>query len=111
MNLHIQSWNENDFSDDYLYIVQLILDNGTPNEQILIVSSIWRLIVQNYKGRSVIKNSKIYVKLRKQYEKLRLNTKNLAINAAYKDIDDNQSMEVVDDLCSALEHVVNILSS
>lgn len=102
-------------TDDYLYIVQLILDNGTINEQLLVVSSIWKLIAQHFKGRHVIKNSKINIKLRKLHEKLlRGSQKNIAINnfnneCGSSDID--KDVETLNDLKVALSYVLNILST
>lgn len=106
-----KKWRKNFLSDDYLYIVQSILDNGTANEQLLIVSSIWKLIVQNYKGRHVIKNSRIYVKLRKLYEKLQMNANKISGTNENEDDDNERAMETLIDLNSALEHVLQILST
>lgn len=93
-------------SDDFLCIVYNVLDDGKPFEQLLIVTSIWKLIAQNFKGKNAIKNSKIYEKL-------------LKLNNAIKKMDSNQmcgnendkklQMEVIDDLKSALDSVMTIL--
>lgn len=50
-------------SNDYIFVVKMILDNGSNQEKMLIVTSIWKIIVNNCKAKNEIKNSQIGKKL------------------------------------------------
>lgn len=51
-----------------------IIDDGTPAEQQTIVTSLWKLIANNYKSKHAIKNSSMPKKLSSLAHKLRNNT-------------------------------------
>lgn len=46
-------------SDDYMYALKSVLDGSDPAEQLIVVSSIWKVIANNHKGRNAIKSSPI----------------------------------------------------
>ncbi|XP_065076156.1 protein rotatin homolog [Ochlerotatus camptorhynchus] len=46
-------------SQDYMYALKSVLDETDPAEQLLVVSSIWKIIANNNKGKSAIKSSPI----------------------------------------------------
>lgn len=50
-------------SKDYIFVVKMVLDNGNNQEKLLIVTSIWKIIVNNFKAKNEIKNSQILKKL------------------------------------------------
>lgn len=99
-------------SDDFLFIVYNVLESGRLFEQLLIVTSIWKLIAQNFKGKNVIKNSKLYDKLLKlsdRIAKLDANSIHGAENPNEKEI--KLQNEIIDELRSALSCVIKILQT
>lgn len=44
-------------SQDYMYSLRDVLDGTDPAEQLLVVSSIWKIIANNFKGKAAIKSS------------------------------------------------------
>lgn len=81
--------------------MKLALDTSSTAVQLLAVTSIWKLMSQNYKGRHVIKNCAIYQKIIKLNEKLKRN--------AAKSQSDDDDEENREDLLTALEYVTKIL--
>lgn len=91
-------------SDDFLYTMKLALDTPSMAVQLLAVTSIWKLISQNYKGRHIFKNSIIYQKINKLYEKLK---RAACIQQPITNEEDEENQQ---DLITALECVIKILS-
>lgn len=91
-------------SDDFLYTIKLALDTASMAVQLLAVTSIWKLISQNYKGRHIFKNSIIYQKINKLYEKLKRTA------CHQQPITNEEDEEIQQDLMTALECVIKILS-
>lgn len=46
-------------SQDYMYALKDVLDGTDSAEQLLVVSSIWKMIANNFKGKAAIKSSPI----------------------------------------------------
>lgn len=46
-------------SQDYMYALKSTLDGTDPAEQLLVVSSIWKIVANNNKGKSAVKSSPI----------------------------------------------------
>lgn len=86
-------------SDDFLYVIYSTLESGTLLEKLLVVTSIWKLIAQNFKAKNVIKNSKIFNKLRKLHDE----HENYQI--------DEENEETYEELAIAIKYVMNILRS
>lgn len=101
-------------SDDFMHVIHTVLNNGTPYEQLIIVTSIWKLIAQNFKGKNTIKNSKIFNLLRKLYDELgtATPTRNSAANAAADGKEAEQLVaEILDELRIAVNHTMSILNA
>lgn len=99
-------------SDDFMHVIYTVLNKGTPYEQLIIVTSIWKLIAQNFKGKNTIKNSKIFNLLRKLYEELEMATPTRTNKAADGDADAEQLVaEILDELRIALNHTMSILNA
>lgn len=86
-----------------MYAMQLGLDTVSVHVQLLVVTSIWKLINMNSKGRHVIKNSILFHKL----NKLHLKLKRASVTAGPNDEDD----ENLHDLVTAMEYVMKILTT
>lgn len=106
-------------SDDFIHVVYTVLDKGTPYEQLIIVTSIWKLIAQNFKGKNTIKNSKIFSRLRKLHSELESTTStrtNIATignnnNAANGEESEQLVEEILDELRIAVNHAMSILQA
>lgn len=92
------------FSDDFLYTMKLALDSQSAPIQLLAITSIWKLISHNSKGRHVIKHSILYNKLLKLNESIKYST----IRANVEMDDDAENQE---DLRIVLDCVTKILST
>ncbi|XP_062560483.1 protein rotatin homolog [Armigeres subalbatus] len=46
-------------SQDYMYALKSVLDGSDATEQLLVVSSIWKIVANNFKGKAAIKSSPI----------------------------------------------------
>lgn len=109
-------------SDDFIHVVYTVLEKGTPNEQLIVVTSIWKLIAQNSKGKNTIKNSKIYHRLRTLQDELGTTASTMAkmsarnngamSNKNHTNDDEDGSQpaeEILDDLRNAVGHTLGIL--
>lgn len=98
-------------SDDFLRIVYSILDkNELGDEQLLITVSIWKLIANHAKSKSIIKNSPIFKKLRLLKENLERHTSSTKLKG--KSINMAHSInETIEDLEVVLKCVLDILQT
>lgn len=83
--------------------MEMALDAKAIAIQLLAVTTIWKLISQNYKGRNVIKNSVIYIKINKMDDKLKRGIVQLQPEA---DDEENRT-----DLRTVLEYVTKMLKN
>lgn len=104
----------------FLNVVYETLNKKKPSEQLLATVAIWQLIAQNFKGKSIIKNSKIYGKLCKvkvEVDRFLANNKQRRdkICDFNDDEDDAASQssteETMEDLSIALQCVIDILDT
>lgn len=106
-------------SDDFFHVVHTVLNKGTPFERLIIVTSIWKLIALNSKGKNTIKNSKIFHRLRKLHDELVVattmtTTRDNAANGNddnFADGERNEQLaeEILDELRIAVDHTLKIL--
>lgn len=101
-------------SDDFNYVAYTVLDNGTQYEQLMIVTSIWKLIAQNFKGKNTIKNSKIFNRLQKLQNKLEAMfsaRSNAVVGPKRGENEENGQLieEIFDELSIAVNHTMGIL--
>lgn len=99
-------------SDDFIHVIHTVLDKGTPYEQLIIVTSIWKLIAQNFKGKNTIKNSKIFGRLRKLHNELETSTPargNHQNKAADGEESEQLLEEILDELRIAMNQTMSIL--
>lgn len=50
-------------SDEYLYAIKSVIETGTVDEQLLAITSIWKLIANSYKAKHSIRNGSILSKI------------------------------------------------
>lgn len=97
-------------SDDFNYVAYTVLDNGTPYEKLMIVTSIWKLIAQNFKGKNTIKNSKIFNRLQRLENSLEAMSNAAVVSNRGEDNDGGQLIEeIFDELRIAVNHTMGIL--
>lgn len=87
--------------------MQLGLDTVSVHVQLLVVTSIWKLINMNSKGRHVIKNSILFHKL----NKLHLKMKRASVTAGPASGSNDEDDENLHDLVTAMEYVMKILTT
>lgn len=52
----------NFFLDQFIYTMKYIIEHGTMDERLLVVTTIWKMLANNYKTKHSIKSSSILQK-------------------------------------------------
>lgn len=50
-------------SDEYMYAMKYVIETGTADDQLLVITSIWKLIANSYKAKHSIRNGSIIPKI------------------------------------------------
>lgn len=89
------------------------LTQNNPNDQLVATVTIWKLIAQNHKGKSIIKNSSIYGKLNRLKDQVGRSMGNKQKSGDENDDAASRSSddETIEDLSVALQCVLDILEA
>lgn len=100
-------------STDFLNTMHSTLTQNNPNDQLVATVTIWKLIAQNHKGKSIIKNSSIYGKLNRLKDQVGRSMGNKQKSGDENDDAASRSSddETIEDLSVALQCVLDILEA